>query len=917
MVGIRVIRQILIALCIGCMATFWFMQKDERVQQYIGAKFRTTFEKAIGCTFEGKPTNVNFFSPSLTFSNVRVYSQDNPGWMWTAQQFTASCSWWHLIMYRAVDLRVTLEDLYMDSEIINGKPAVADHMKKLFMGLKVGLPIELKSVNFKHAACCLKDEEHKMQARFVWQNELKKMQGRMKTSGYLLDGSMKVGDRVMFESLRGSLHADIGKSQDDEDTTLSADCSVELPYLPKTMRQTFISGSWKGNHGAFSLKNVHEQVKIDPIQIFYDGTRARCSIRGSVPLASLWRFVQNDASKDELSGSCSLLCDMRYEDNECAVSGRISVDDCAYKNRGLGSGVLTYARQQGEWKGSVRASQKGIYGVKGAWQWQEATRTGSLKIANNDIIQLPEVSRMLIKPGALQCALTVDAAGHVAGSYKTALTSLWNDTLLQCEGMLAADQTQISSNGSIQGNPYECVFQLEPTLYLSSFHYDDKAGAPLIKMSADTVDQSMVHAVIGLPFIRTLSEQTYNKWPMHVEGSIAASIKKDVDGMHIAFTTVDGLIRLPQTYNVMRDGKCSMHINTNDRIITIQDLTLQFNEGTVAINRAVVHYDEHNTPIFMHVPILADSLMLNMEQGLFAKVSGYALLSKLNNKPTDVTANLIIDRAYMKENLLSGTFHKNLFRYTGGPFASYRGDTTCDIRVTSRVPVRVKTPFLETAVRVNLQVKNNFKDPQVTGSIDLLSGFLAFPYRPLYITKGTIYFLPNQLYDPAIELVAKNKIKKYNVELQVTGSLQNHQIALDAAPALTEEQIIALLLVGSEEESLNVVMPALIMKNLQTIMFGYDQSSRALDKIFSSLLQPFNRIHVVPSFNDKTGRGGLRGAIEIDVNDRWRALIQKNFSLTEDTRLEVEYLVSDEISVRGVANERRDVGAEVEMRWKF
>jgi hypothetical protein len=330
-----------------------------------------------------------------------------------------------------------------------------------------------------------------------------------------------------------------------------------------------------------------------------------------------------------------------------------------------------------------------------------------------------------------------------------------------------------------------------------------------------------------------------------------------------------------------------------------------------------VHYDEHNALTFMHVPVLVNSLMLNMEQGLFAKVSGYALLSKKEHAPADIAANIIIDRAYMKENLLSGTFHKNLFRYTGGPFASYHADTTCDIRITSRVPMRVKTPFLETAVRVNMQVKNNFKDPQVTGSIDLLSGFLAFPYRPLYITKGTIYFLPNQLNDPSIELVAKNKIKKYNVELQVSGSLQNHQISLDAAPNLTEEQIVALLLVGSEEESLNIVMPALIMQNLQTVMFGYDQSSRAVDKVFNNLLQPFNRIHVVPSFSDKTGRGGLRGAIEIDVNDRWRALIQKNFSLTEDTRIEVEYLVSDEISVRGVANERHDVGAEVEMRWKF
>jgi hypothetical protein len=899
------------------MATFWFMQKDERVKQYIGTQFRTTFQKAISCTFEGATESVSFFFPRITFANVRVYSQDNPGWSWSAKKFTVGCSWWHLIMYRTADLRVIIEDLDVKSDITQGKVAVADHMQKVFMGLKLGLPIELKSVTFKHAVCCLNDTENQMQARFAWQNELKKMQGRMKTSGYLLDGSLKVRDRIIFESLKGSLHADIGRPEDN-DTTLSVDCSVELPYVPKAMRQTFVSGSWQGTSGTFSLKNVHEQVMIDPIQLFYDGTRSRCSIRGSVPLSSMWRFIHNDALKDELSGSCSLVCDMRYEDNECAVTGRVSVDNGAYKDQALGSGVITYARQHGEWKGAIKAQQKSQYAMKGTWQFKEATSSGSLKLANTDTIQLPQALRMLIKPGALQCNLNLDALGHVTGRYKTEITSLWNNTLLECAGKIAGDQTQLISSGTIQRNPYQCAVQLQPTMQLITFSYDDKqSGAPLVRVTADHLDQSVLQAVIGLPFIRTLSEQTYNKWPMHVEGSIAATIKQQQDGIDITMTTMDALMRVPETYNVMRNGTCGIHIDPNARVITMRDLALQFNEGSVAINRAVVHYDEDNKPIFMHVPILVDSLMLNMEQGLFAKISGYALLSKQQTQPTNIAANIIIDRAYIKENLLSGTFHKNLFRYTGGPFASYQADTTCDIRVTSRVPVRVKTPFLETAVRVNLQMKNSFKNPNVTGSIDLLSGFLAFPYRPLYITKGTIYFLPNQLHDPCIELVAKNKIKKYNVELQVSGSLQNHQIMLDASPTLTDEQIVALLLVGSEEESLNIVMPALIMQNLQTIVFGYDQSSSALDKVFNSLLQPFNRIHVVPSFSDKTGRGGLRGAIEIDVNDRWRALIQKNFSLTEDTRLEVEYLVSDDMSVRGVANERRDVGAEVEMKWKF
>jgi hypothetical protein len=73
----------------------------------------------------------------------------------------------------------------------------------------------------------------------------------------------------------------------------------------------------------------------------------------------------------------------------------------------------------------------------------------------------------------------------------------------------------------------------------------------------------------------------------------------------------------------------------------------------------------------------------------------------------------------------------------------------------------------------------------------------------------------------------------------------------------------------------------------------------------------------VPSFIDQSGRGGLRGAIEIDISDRWRAVIQKNFSLTEDTRFELEYLLSDDISVRATRDIRRDLIGEVEMRYKF
>jgi len=239
----------------------------------------------------------------------------------------------------------------------------------------------------------------------------------------------------------------------------------------------------------------------------------------------------------------------------------------------------------------------------------------------------------------------------------------------------------------------------------------------------------------------------------------------------------------------------------------------------------------------------------------------------------------------------------------------------CDLTIETKSPIRVDTAFLQTNAKVNLCIQKDIKDPKVSGTITLQSGNLIFPYKPLFISKGILTFSSEQSLDPTIELVARNKIKKYDVSLQVAGSLLNHHIMLDSTPPLSEEQIMTLLLVGSEENSLNSMIPALILQNLKNLIFANNQST-FLEKYFAPLLRPFN-ISLVPSFADQAGRGGLRGMLEISIADRWRAMIQKNFSLTEDTRFELEFLLSDDITLRGIRDERRDIGGEVEMRWKF
>jgi Uncharacterized protein conserved in bacteria len=225
---------------------------------------------------------------------------------------------------------------------------------------------------------------------------------------------------------------------------------------------------------------------------------------------------------------------------------------------------------------------------------------------------------------------------------------------------------------------------------------------------------------------------------------------------------------------------------------------------------------------------------------------------------------------------------------------------------------------MNTSANLDLVIKNKIFDPQLSGKIDFISGTLAFPYKPLNITKGSMYFLQHQSSDPLIELVASNKINKYNVTMYVSGSLQNYNISFDSSPTLSEEQIIALLIAGSAQESLNVIAPAIIMQSVKDSLFGSGESKfLGNHNYLGKILKPFKNVRLVPSFVDQTGRGGLRGTLEVDLGERARASVQKNFSLSEDTRFDLEYSLSDDVTVRGVRRENGDIGGEVEMRWKL
>jgi len=627
--------------------------------------------------------------------------------------------------------------------------------------------------------------------------------------------------------------------------------------------------------------------------------------------------LYKEEGADKVVGDCVLKTNIEFDSAPSRIRATLTSGPIKFGDTSLVTATkVSFNRTQEKWDGLLFAALNDQQQVGGTFSWNEVDGTGRVKANNKTRFAAPFFNYWSVLPDALTTDVRFNSDGAINGSYHCTATHEKAETTSVVAGTFSWDDI-FSCTGELDHWPFSLSCSLKPSFNVHRCTYCDNEGRHIINLHAHQQYRDKFVGSIAFPFIKNLLK----KIDYNVQGEGAVNVYGSIkdEKLFLQLNLVDGAIRIADTYNFINGLKARFIVDPYARNVTMKKFDCSLHRGHIGCNQAVVFFDNDYAVEYAHIPLVFNDCLLNWKKDLFAVVSGHMIYSrsfddKMRGK---LKGHVVVDRGQLKQNIFSHDFQQRFFSLPGSAIEDQSKDVSVDLAVQTKEPVRIKTSFLETSATLNLTVGGSFLHPKLNGKIGVLSGHLAFPYKPLHIAHGLIDFSSGQLDNPLINLSANNKIKKYNVKLDVSGSLKQQDIVLYSTPNLTQEQIISLLLAGSEQESLNILMPALIMQNIKGIMFGADHSSTGVRSAFSKLFKPFERIHLVPSFTDQTGRGGLRGAIEIDVSERWRAMIQKNFSLTEDTKVEVEYLLSDDVSLRGVRDERGDMSAEVEMRWKF
>lgn len=898
-------KKIIFAIIFGILGIIFFAQYDPWIHKKIVLLLQKTAKESLGGNFSGHVQSVSFFSPSIVLHDVEMISSELDAWEWRCKKCEVTCSWLQLLFRGALDQHVTIDGFECRSRIENSCLAIESHM--IAMLQQSFLPFsDLKSAVFKNGCLRADDGTGKNEASFYFNSSSLRIGKQIKTTMSVVDGQVTYEENKYVEKIAMDLSLISEKSGDALDLGMQIAGTFVLSHLG-SQNGCYLTGGWQSNRGRFSVHNAYNSLMIDPIII----TERELRMNGHFPLSYAVKCLRNSLADQMIDGTAHFSMKVGRDELH-KIDGLLIVEDVKLNHHHMcDMGKIIFERHDENWKMRLLISRYNQE-CKGTGYWHESDHTGELSIKNVTDFAAKAFTYWRIKHNNFFVHVTAQD-GTVKGNYEAIATNTLSDAVHSTKGYFSLIDGILAMGGFIDSNEFAIDATVYPKIAVNHCSYKDKEHKDLITLCA-TDDTKEVTGSIAFPFVRSMINTVLN-YDVQGEGNLDVVAKFALPEIIADFTLNDATIRLPQTYNFIDGLHARCVYNVNQKLAVLENVSLSLHTGKINCLRAASYFDDNGALVFTHAPLILDHCLLNIKKDLFAIVSGNLLFAKPLVSPASVSGHIIIDKAQLKENVFSGVIQKQLLSYTHSVFSLPDVSLYCDLAIETKSPIRVDTGFFQTNAHVNLRVKKERHDPSVTGSIILHSGTLNFPYKPLYISKGIITFTPEQLFDPTIELVARNKIKKYDVSLQVEGSLLTHHIALDATPPLSEEQIVGLLLVGAEENSLNSMMPALIVQNLKSLILSHNQSS-FFDKYFKPLLGSFN-INLVPSFTDQTGRGGLRGALEITVDDRWRAVIQKNFSLTEDTKFELEFLFSDDITLRAIRDERRDLGGEVEMRWKF
>lgn len=903
--------KVLLGCLLGCIMLLFYASRSEVVRQEIKKSLQKTFKEQFDCDWDGQVESIDLLALNIQFNHVSFLPCNRAdGWSLYTDKFYISASLFQFIFYRHFSCHGIFDQIVIYEKQAAEKSHFVQVLSKMFFG-QLPSNVSFDYICVKQGQVILEDATGCGKFSYHYNCQTSCERDGLHTKLYLVDGDITYKDQIIFEKIFGSFISIVPYDNDLQEIYARVDCRLSVPALQEK-GSCFFLGDLYRSHGAFVLSNEDQSFIIEPLKIKLKPHSMPFNCAISIESQLVQKILAQKIIDQDITGNATLAVMGNLLDLSENLQGSLQIQNVAYKNNSLlDHAVLTFKKQDNGYATKLLCNHE---------SWFEGfvkslDQDFSFDIHNVRPFQLLANSYWNIPADHLKLSGFIERElFQVKGHYHADLESIKLDDVAKAKGFFELNEEKLRCKGFFEDKNYSCSIAWLPTPHLVELSY--KSGEESLIDFHEHQDSSQgTIGSIEFSFVKSWLTDMY-KSSFSQPGKFLVHGQFENDVYQAQVSTSKAHIRIPSLYNVVQDFKATTSFNFINRSIIIDAMVAHLYEGVVHCDHAIINFDSSAQTSFLYIPLTLENMLMSWNKGIFGIVSGRLFLSQQQQKVLELQGHLMVDKAELKGNIFSQEFQDQLVGAVG---SSQGVDLNCnlDITVETKEPIIVETSFLQAMVHLDLHLGHTLKQPEIEGSIDIASGELKFPYKSLFITHGQILLMPKRSTDPTIEFIAKGKIKRYDITMRATGTVMDQQIHFESSPYLTEEQIISLLLTGSQDSSLSAVMPAMFMQKLHEIVFGPAISKSKLDVIFNRLLQSFKNIRIFPQFTNQTGRGGVRGVIEIDATDRLHGRIDSNLMQLEDTIFEADYLVTDDVTLRAIKDGPSTYGGEVEMRWKF
>lgn len=925
---IKKIFQLLGAIFIGLILSIWIIQNNTKIELTIANKIVSELEKSWNVKIDATSSRINLFNFSLYLYDCKIKYLKKDDCYWKFDQCKIHLQPIDFIIKKKINLQFTFDNIYAHSRVTENTPDIITHISSIFSGNESTVPVSLKSIHINNISLDILSNTHSFQALINGSFCMEKIRHAKKQSlpnswkGDLSieNAEISIDKKIIAQNITTSGH--FYKNRENLSWSMQIDNFIKH-FIPNPSQSYAIKSIWDNDQKFILINNDIYSLKLSYLD-------DKIKIQGNLPtnvILNTINFFKSNTPKEiqNISGNCNLDLSWETKTAQLDPSSNVSIDKLKIRNLELEKIIFKIKESNNERITAILdlIYQKEIQAL-GILKWKWNKSLGKISLINKYPLKSTKqlgITGYEIEPNNFSLNASFDSSFNFTGDYKINISSTSTNKSLKYSGQFEIDKNIVKTKGKTRKGSYELNLSLWPQLSILKWIYQVKEQK-IIGLECDDTENKNLIGDISYSLIRSFLTQSTKHLILGKNCIFNVKIdQSDFSNLHGFVALKNGKFYIPESRNLIEKFQTDFEIKIPNKI-TLNNFYVGCFKGELSSPKISIQIDGDNQLSILHIPLQIKDLLINWKKDLLAIIYGNILIKKEQKYGYKASGKLIAKKSLLKENILSLPENTSFSSPMGGFSFLQDKDFEFDIKLSSEHPIKTKTPTLETNAAINLRIlyqknKNVTHTPQLTGTVKLDNGHIKFLKTKLFIEYGKVQFISNQMNDPIIDLIASNRINKYQITLQATGSLQKPIILLESNPELSEEQILGLLLSGSEAAKLQTDLLAMLEQNLHDMILGNKAISPQATNFFQKLAKPLKYIQISPDFTNQSARGGIKGAVSVNISDQVKAQIQKNFNLQDDFNAQIEYQISDDVNIKGSLDQRGELGAEVELRLKL